>query len=64
MKARVLKSFIDKHTAQSHKPGDVITVTEERFAEILETAPLVEEIPDESAAEIKEQPKKRTKKTK
>ena len=49
MKARVLKVFKDKHTGELYKVGDVLTVTKKRFAEILETAPLVEEVKEEKA---------------
>lgn len=49
MKARVLKVFKDKYTGELYKVGDVLTVTKKRFAEILETAPLVEEIQEEQA---------------
>ena len=51
MKAKVLKKFKDKYTGEVYKEGDVITVTKKRFAEILKTAPLVEEIKTEQEAE-------------
>lgn len=34
MKVKVLKEFIDVHTEELHKVGDVMEITEERFAEI------------------------------
>ncbi len=49
MKVRVLKVFKDKYTGELYKVGDVLTVTKKRLAEILETAPLVEEIKEEQA---------------
>ena len=49
MKAKVLKRFKDKHTGEVYKAGQVITVTKKRFAEILKTAPLVEEVKEETA---------------
>lgn len=49
MKAKVLKRFKDKHTGKVYKVGEIITVTKKRFAEILETAPLVEEVTEEEA---------------
>ncbi len=55
MKAKVVSKFKDKHTGKIHNPGDVITVSKERFAEILEVAPLVEE--------LVEAPKEKTDKT-
>lgn len=44
MKAKVLRRFKDKHTGEIYKVGEVITVSKARFAEILEVAPLVEEV--------------------
>ena len=44
MKAKVLHEFKDKHTGEMHKPGDVITISAERFEEILTVAPLVEKV--------------------
>jgi len=47
MKVKVLKRFKDKHTGKVYKEDEIITVTKKRFAEILETAPLVEEVTEE-----------------
>lgn len=55
MKAKVLVKFIDKHTGETHKVGDVLNITEERFKEILKVGLLVKKI---------ETPKKATKKEK
>lgn len=44
MKARVLTRFRDKHNGTIYKPDEIITVSKKRFAEILKTAPLVEEV--------------------
>lgn len=44
MKAKVLKVFKDKHNGKIHKVGDVLTISKERFNEILSVAPLVEEV--------------------
>ncbi len=44
MKAKVLKRFRDKHTGKIHKPGDIITISKKRYAEILEVDVLVEEV--------------------
>lgn len=49
MKAKVLIRFKDKHNGKVYESGDVITVSKKRFAEILETGKLVEEIHEESA---------------
>ena len=50
MKARVLQKFKDKHNGKVYEEGAVITVTKERFEEILTVAPLVEEIKEKKAA--------------
>lgn len=47
MKVKVLKVFKDKHTGELHKKDAVITVTKKRYAEIMETAPLVEEVKED-----------------
>ncbi len=39
MKIRILKRFNDIHTKAQYYPGDVIDVTEERFAEINRNLP-------------------------
>ena len=49
MKARVLVKFKDRHNGKIYKTGDVITVTKERFAEILETGAFVEEVKEKKA---------------
>lgn len=48
MKVKVLKKFKDKHNGKTYKEGDIITVSKKRYAEILETAPLVEEVKEEA----------------
>ena len=48
MKAKVLKNFRDKYSGEIHKAGTVITVSRERFDEILTVAPLVEEVKTKS----------------
>ncbi|MBR5879006.1 MAG: hypothetical protein IKY91_05590 [Akkermansia sp.] len=44
MKAKVLKSFRDRHTGEIYKVGKTLTVSRERFEEILTVGPLVEEV--------------------
>lgn len=44
MKAKVLKDFRDKYSGEIHKAGKVMTISRERFEEILTVAPLVEEV--------------------
>ena len=51
MKAKVVQRFRDKHTGDIHEVGDIITISKKRFAEILEVAPLVEEIKEEPKAD-------------
>lgn len=48
MKALVKETFNDKHTGELHKVGDILEITDERFAEILTVAPLVEAIPEDA----------------
>ena len=55
MKAKVLKRFKDKHTGEVYRPGAIITVTKKRFAEILQTAKLVEEYTEEETEETTEE---------
>jgi len=51
MKAKVLKRFKDKHNGKVYEPGDIITVSKKRFAEILEVDVLVEEVTEETTKE-------------
>ena len=51
MKAKVLKRFKDKHNGKVYESGDIITISKKRFAEILETAPLVEEVTEDTVKE-------------
>lgn len=48
MKAKVLKRFKDKHNGKVYEPGDIITVSKKRFAEILEVDVPVEEVTEET----------------
>ena len=45
MRAVVLKTFKDKHTGELHEEGSTITVSKERFKEILNVGPFVEALP-------------------
>lgn len=49
MKVTVLKRFKDKHSGEIHEPGDILTVSKKRFAEILEVDKLVEAVEDKPA---------------
>lgn len=67
MKVKVLKKFIDKHSGEIHKEGDLLTVSKDRFEEINKVADnLIEEIPEKTTVEgstvKKKTPKKATKK--
>lgn len=44
MRAKVLKTFKDKHTGKLHEKGSTITVSKERFKEILTVGPFVEAV--------------------
>lgn len=44
MKAKVLRRFKDKYSGKVYKAGEVITISKERFEEILTVAPLVEKV--------------------
>ena len=44
MKAKVLSKFKDKYNGKVYKPGEVITISKERYEEILTVGNLVEEI--------------------
>lgn len=50
MKAKVLKKFKDKHSGKIHEVGDTLTISKERFNEILSVGPLVEEAKDTKKA--------------
>lgn len=58
MKVRVLKKFTDKYTNELYEVNKELTMTRERYEEILEVDNLVEEIKEE----VKEEPKVETKK--
>lgn len=65
MKAKVVKSFRDKHTNEIYKENSVITISEDRFAEILTVGPFVENVeePEATKETVKEEkPKKKSKK--
>ena len=44
MKAKVLRRFKDKYSGKIYKVDEVITISKERFEEILTVAPLVEKV--------------------
>lgn len=72
MKAKVLKDFKDKYTGQRYTAGETITVSKERFDEILTVDNLVEAVAEEVVEEktmpevmseaLNEKPKKATRK--
>lgn len=45
MRAKVLSTFKDKHTGELREEGTTITVSKERFEEILTVGPFVEAVP-------------------
>ena len=60
MKVKVIERFRDKNTKKIHKVGDIITISQTRFDEILTVGNFVEEIKEEPKEAA---PKKTTKKT-
>lgn len=44
MKAKVLKRFKDKYSGRIYRVDEVITISKERFEEILTVGPLVEKV--------------------
>lgn len=63
MKVKVLKSFIDKHTFKVHKEGDLLTISKERYEEIVSVSEeLIEVVADEAPTEKKKAAKKSAKK--
>jgi hypothetical protein len=62
MKVKVLKKFIDKHSGEIHKEGKILTVSKERFEEILSVDKLIEEIAENDTVEPSTVKKKTTKK--
>ena len=46
MNVKVLKKFKDKHTGEVYKKGDWLTITEERFKEILQVGQFVYKVPE------------------
>ena len=44
MKVKVLKPFKDKHSGKLYQEGDTITISKERYREIVKGCLLVEEI--------------------
>lgn len=68
MKAKVLKDFNDKYTGRRYKAGEIISVSKERFDEILTVDNLIEaaeEVVEEKTASsaVPEPSKEKTKKT-
>lgn len=49
MKAKVIRTFRDKHTNELRVEGEIINITKKRYEEILKTAPLVTEHKEEKA---------------
>lgn len=44
MKAKVLQQFKDKYSGKTHKEGETLTISRERYEEILSVGPLVAEV--------------------
>lgn len=56
MKAKVLTKFKDKHNGKVYQVGEVITISKERYEEILTVAPLVEEVKAKAKKAAKSDP--------
>lgn len=55
MQARVVKEYIDKYTQEFHAVGEVVPLTDERFAEITKAGRYLEEVKlDKESAEEEE----------
>lgn len=54
MKAKVLKLFKDKHSGELHQKGTTITISKERYEEILSVGPFVEALKTGKTKEKKE----------
>lgn len=64
MKAKVLKDFKDKYTGKRYTAGETITVSKERFEEILTVDKLVEAVVEEVVEGVVEtEPKKTARKS-
>lgn len=44
MKAKVVKEYIDRYTQEFHTVGEMVSLTGERFAEIIKAGRYVEEV--------------------
>jgi len=51
MKVKVMKEFIDKYTQEFHEVGEVITLTDDRFAEITKVGQYIEVFDNKGQAE-------------
>lgn len=50
MKAKVLKRFKDKYSGKFHEEGEMLTITRDRYNEILKVGKLVEEVKETKKA--------------
>lgn len=53
MKVEVTTIFIDKHTKKLHNVGEIIEITEERFAELKKAGKYVKEVKENKKAKAK-----------
>ena len=63
MKVTVIKEYIDKYTGEKHFPGEVLSVSAERMAElgkkdVIDKIPIPEDPEPEKVEEKEEAPKK------
>lgn len=56
MKAKVIRSFTDKYTGELYRKGDMLDITEERYAEIMSVGQLLWPIEHDNADSDPEKP--------
>lgn len=52
MKVKVTRTFRDKHTGERHRKGDLLDITEERYAEIMSVGDFVYQIAQNDALSV------------
>lgn len=55
MKVKVMHKFTDKYTGELYNQGDVLTITEERYAEIMRVGGLVFPIAQDDALSVSDE---------
>lgn len=55
MKAKVMRPFTDKYTGELHHRGDMLEITEERYAEIMRVGQLLYKIAQDDALSVSDE---------